>query len=894
MLSWAGLAGLVGLCGLVSPSASAASPTLRGGGGVVEVPPASSAAPLLGHRYAYSFRTGDLGNLRVDAYSPRMFRVRWSPSDVVDRPSIALRKSPHSSWPFACALVETPESYIVRTAEAEVRVSRSGLLRVDFWDLRSGEPVSLGEGMYYDGSYRPEDDQSYLTSPRQLGLPSGYRIREARNAPLGECYLGLGDWGGPLNRRGSTLQFWNEDAWGWRERRNPKYTTLPVYHAVSPMHNSHRYSLFLHSPSRSLFDMASTSPDTLWFQVSSGDMDYFMVVGGGVSLAGAMRELSWLTGPTALLPKWAYGYHMSKFTYSQSEIEEMVTEHRARRIPLSAVFIDLDYMDQGPSISDTEWFLVQFKWGPAYPRPKDLTAMLRNDGIGSVVMVEPFLTDEDPKFSVAESNGWFVRNPDGTPCLVDLWCAERAGWVDYTSPSASAWWRSELASFVGEYGLWGVWNDLNETADKGRIPLGALYDMGETGGSRTARRASPPPPPHRLHQWAKALYALYNARTSYEAQRVVYPSHRPYVLSRGAFPGLQRWAASWSGDNLSNPDHLRCNIRVGTSVGISGLSNYGHDVGGFSGNPSPEVMERWQEWAVFSPSMRNHYSKQSPAREIYRFRQDSAGRLAGTVLQRYYLLPTLYSLARAAAETGWPLNAPVPAVFPSDPVTYYANENDIMLGRSILAAPVVEPGETTRLVYLPAVEGGWFSLWEESRYGSGWHSVPAPLGRSPAFVRAGGFMAVDPRPMSAARPWGREVLEWKNIEVHAWPGAGGHFWVYDDDGMTGLDYPDPARMSVRVSGIKAGDRWVLSLASDAPLGERTLDLVLRGLGAQPSSVRVDGEEVPVSDGSVARVSLASRDRPLSVVVEVDGVSMVPSADGQPARPKAPPPSLESD
>lgn len=850
------------------------------------MPAATTAAEMGDNFVAYSFQTGEMGFLRVDIYSPSMVRVRWSPEEIVDRPSISLRQSPGSSWTSFSELGETPESYVVSTEDLEVKISRQGRLRVDFFDRKTGEPLSLGEGIYYDMLYRPELDPSYQTSPKKLALPSGYRVRMVMKAPLGECYLGLGDWGGPLNRRGSALQFWNEDAWGWPELRNPKYTTMPVYHAISPKSPSHKYTLFLHNPSRSMFDMASSSPDYLWFQVSSGDLDYFMVAGGGNSLVGSMKELAWLTGPAALLPKWAYGYHMSKFTYTQSEVEEMVKVHRAHRIPLSAVFIDMDYMDQTPSITDEDWFLVQFKWGPAYPRPQELISALWEDGIGSVVMVEPFVTDEDPKFSVAVDRGWFVRRPDGEPCLIDLWCAERAGWVDYTSPSAAAWWQSELSSFVKEYGLSGVWNDLNETADRGRIPLGALYDMGEGFASLQGRPANQEFPPHRLHQWVKSLYALYNARTSYEAQRAVHPTRRPYVLSRGVFPGLQRWAASWSGDNRSDPDHLRCNIRVGTSMGISGQSNYGHDVGGFSGHPTPEVMERWQEWAVFSPSMRNHYSKHSPPREVYQFPGETSRRLAETILQRYYLLPTLYSLARSSSATGWPMNAPVPSVFPGDPTTYYANENDIMLGRSILVSPVVVPGEISRTVYLPAIEGGWFSLWGEKRYGPGWHKVPAPLGKSPSFVRAGGFLVVDPRPLGASRPWGREVLEWENLELQAWPGSSGHFWIYDDDGVTGLDYPDPSRVSIKVHGSYAGGRWVLRITSDAPLGKKSLTVVFRGLASPPSAVRVNGEDIPAALTSSPRVLLEATPQPLSVLVEVDGVAVLPAALGQ----EGPPPT----
>ncbi len=767
---------------------------------------------------------------------------------------------------------------MIQTDTSELKISRKGRLQVDLYDRATGNKLCGGVGVFYDPSYSPLEDPSYKTSKKKLEPPSGYKIRSVKASPLGEAYLGLGDWAGPVNRRSATLQFWNEDAWGWGEFRNPKYTTLPIYHAISPTAPYHRYSLFLNNPSRSLFDMSSQKPDQLWFQVSTGILDYFLIAGCGDSLDLAMRSLSELTGFPALLPKWGYGYHMSKFTYTEKEIDTLVTAHQALRVPLSAVFIDMDYMDQTPSVNDREWELIQFKWGPAYPTPARLISSLWDMGIGTVVMVEPFVTDEDPKFTEAESSGWFVRRPDGTPCLHDIWCAERIGWIDYTAPGARQWWSWRLSDFLKEYGPAGIWNDLNETADKGRIPLDAIYAMGQDIPPRPRPKDISGVPWERRHAYVKSLYSIFNARTSYENLKFVKPFRRPYVLSRGAFPGLQRYAASWSGDNVASEDHLRCNIRSGTSVGISGLSNFGHDVGGFSGSPTPEVMERWQEWAVFSPSMRNHYSKESDAREIYKFPPENATRLEGTVLQRYYILPLLYSLAYQASHSGWPINAPVPAVFPGELATYSKNENDIMVGQDMLVAPVVEVNSTTRTVHLPEVEGGWFSFWGDERYTPGHCSIPAPLGRAPAFVRAGAIVPVYPRALSPERVWGREATEWDQVEIHAWPGAHGYFEYFDDDGVTSLDHPTTSRVRVQIGSQPAGRGWVITLRSDQPLGKRRITLILRGLKSPPRDILVHRPGSPPTRHSGVRIDIPQSPNPLSVVVEVPRIQPLDPTD----------------
>ncbi len=801
-----------------------------------------------------------------------MVRVRWSPSPAISTEALDshILRPLASFWPVSSSLDESEEYYSVKTSELEVRITKSGRLRVDFYDLRRKILLSTDESIEYDGFYLPSLDPTYeISRAGNMPPPVGFAVKNTRSAPMGECYLGLGDWGGPLDRRTAIIQHWNEDAWAWSELRNPKYTSMPIFHALDSQHGGHIYSIFLNNPSRTMFDMCSSDPVKLSFQVSVGALDYFFVGSSDGRLSGPMKELGSLTGMPAFLPKWGYGYHMSKFTYTQSELTEMVSRHREASIPLSAVFVDLDYMDQLPSTTDNEWQLVQFKWGPAYPSPAPMIESLLEEGISTVVIVEPFVTDEDPKFFHAEERGFFVRDERGRPCYTDLWCAERAGWIDYTKPSAAAWWIGELSEFMSNYRVSGVWNDLNETADKGKIPLTAVYSMGEADRSSKIS-------PDRRHSSVKNIYAIYNTKASYAASEKADPSSRPFVLSRGAFPGIQKWAAGWSGDNLSSEDHLRCNIRVGTSMGISGMSNFGHDIGGFSGVPSAEVMERWQEWAVYTPLMRNHYSKQSKPREFYRFPPETASRLASTILQRYYLLPTIYSLAWSASQTGWPIAAPVPAVFPEDKKTYTSNENDIMLGESILAAPVVKVGDRSRRVYLPATPGGWFSFWEEEAWSPGDQIVQAQMGRAPAFARAGAIIPVAAKMTSAARPWGRGAVKWDNqMEIHVWPGAFGRFTIYDDDGKTPLHSGDRYRIEVGVVTQNAGNRWIISLDSRQPMRNRDWKVVLRGLKSPPSRIRVNGAEVEVSEKLPPSIDIPKGKFPLGVIVEIDSPDIVP-------------------
>ena len=75
--------------------------------------------------------------------------------------------------------------------------------------------------------------------------------------------------------------------------------------------------------------------------------------------------------------------------------------------------------------------------------------------------------------------------------------------------------------------------------------------------------------------------------------------------------------------------------------------------------------------------------------------------------------------------------------FPDDS-SCFADCDDFMLGDALLVAPVVQPGATTRDVYLPAGPTAWFDFHTGARYDAGCvHTVAAPLYSLPLFARAG-------------------------------------------------------------------------------------------------------------------------------------------------------------
>jgi alpha-glucosidase len=89
--------------------------------------------------------------------------------------------------------------------------------------------------------------------------------------------------------------------------------------------------------------------------------------------------------------------------------------------------------------------------------------------------------------------------------------------------------------------------------------------------------------------------------------------------------------------------------------------------------------------------------------------------------------------------------------FPHDPRCY--DENDgLMVGAALLAAPVVEPGHDSRAVYLPS-GADWYDFWSGKIFvGGEWATLPAPPTQPPLLARAGSAIAINRAEQHFAKP----------------------------------------------------------------------------------------------------------------------------------------------
>ena len=742
------------------------------------------------------FRFAAGGLIRIDMLATDLVRLRISPTGVLSsRVSGAISGLP---LPAGAAVYDTSSATYLLSHEAAVIVRKAPfqifVLRPDGSPVLRGVPSGVGW-----------DAESGLVTARF-------------EAPAGERYFGLGLRGGPLDRRGRQILMMNVDRIAIGELDDPQYQSIPFYYGLI---DGRAHGVFVDSPAVPFFDLDSAGTGVTSVGAMEGELDCYVIA--GPAMWRVAHAYASLTGFPALPPAWSLGYHQSRFGYrSQQEFLDLAAAFRSYRIPADALHFDLYYLDR----------LQAFTWDPVtFPNPWLMNATLGAWGFKSVAIVDPVVRTDDRLHPYLAAAGHFVADVDAAPIVNSIFYGV-VSWLDFTKRAAADWYRNTLASFLTT-GISGVWNDLNEPAQNA-MPE-AIYDF--DGERRTDRQA-------------RNLYALREVALSYDAQLQARPNVRPWVLSRGGYAGIQRYAATWSGDRLSSFEALRISVQMSASMGLSGAPQFGHDIGGFLGSPSPELFIRWLEFGSFTPFFRNHAMNWSDPREPWRFGQPYLGLARQVIEERYRLLPYMYSLFESASRIGQPVVAPTVFHYPDDAGTY-TQDTDFMLGPMLLVAPVVREGDTTRTVYLPGGDR-WTDVRTETTYGGGqWVTVPAPLGAIPVFAREGAIV-----PRGPVRQFtGERVPEFLSVDVY--PGPDASFTLYEDDGVS-FDYRHGAFLRTRIAKTASAGvtRLEIERTEGAWMPPPRPWLLTFHAHAVPSAVDLNGTPLPFTPSSAGLESLA--------------------------------------
>jgi alpha-glucosidase len=631
----------------------------------------------------------------------------------------------------------------------------------------------------------------------------------------GEHIYGLGERTGGLDRRGSSYTCWNTDAYdatdgGWSPDADPLYQCVPFY--VS-LRDGIATGVFTDITYRSTFDVGAGDPEALAIAADGGPMDQYIVA--GPSFAEVLDRYTRLTGRPPLPPRWSLGFHQSRWGWEDAAaVTDVADGFRARGLPLDAVWLDIQHMDGFRS----------WTWDPAtFPDPAALVGALAADGVHTVTIVDPGIK-VDPGWAPYDEGlaGDYFLTDAGEPWVGTVWPGD-AVFPDFTSAEVRSWWGGLAATDVG-YGVAGVWLDMNEPADLtlGTVP-NSLVANGNGDGTTTMEK---------VHN----VYALEEAAATFDGLLSAAPDHRPFLLTRAGFAGIQRYAATWTGDAPSTWDTLSGTLPMLLGMGLSGEPWVGSDVGGYSGGATAELYARWMQLGGLSPFFRAHLTEGVADQYPWSFGTEVEDISRDVLDLRSSLLPYLYSLALAASTTGAPPLRPLVWDYPLD-----ANVADLgdeaLLGPWLLVAPITTESATSRDVYLPA--GRWFEL-ATGAITDGPATVTVadvPLGALPVYVRAG---AIVPRgPVMAST----DAAPVDPLTLEVYPTADATtFTVYEDAG-DGFDYATGAYSAVTwtLQGTSTGATLTASERDGSFVPDaRTLRVRVRRVDVEPTEVRRDG------------------------------------------------------
>lgn len=662
-------------------------------------------------------------------------------------------------------------------------------------------------------------DWKYSLAEKGRGI-----LHEALAFPHEKIY-GLGEKSGFLEKSQRRFIMRNQNALGYNARRtDPLYLNFPFYICWHPGVQA-AYGLLYDNLSTSRFYLNQRFGNFAGrrvYQAEDGDLDLYFIF--GPSIAEVVEKLTCLTGRPALPPKYSLGYLAAGMNYLEGEDAAEKPDEFLENLHEHEIPCDLFHLASGYSKGADKKRHV-FTWDrQRFLDPKKIIDKFHRRGIKVVASIKPTLSPVHPQYGALKASNAFIRNArDGEPVEV-LFAGEKTSFLDFTNTKVWDWWQAAAAAELLDKGVDGLWHDDNEF----EYPDGAqCHGFGK------------PLPGGML----RPVQALLMAQASREAQQRARPNERPFTLSRSGCPGLQRYAQTWTGHNTADWNTLRFNIPMGLGLGLSGMPNYGHAVGGFFGRQTDaELFLRWVQQGIFMPRFCiDSWRVDGSASEPW-MHPEVLPYIREAIHLRYRLMPYLYSLCHEMAQSGQPIQRPLVYAFPEDPRC--AEESfAYMFGPNLLVATVLRSRVKKWKVYLP--EGGcWFDYWSGNAWEGGQRiDLPVTLESIPLFVPEGGMI-----------PLGRVV---KRVgagaddlrQVRCFPSECGasEFRLYEDDGIS-LEYRkgkfsivritmEANAREVRVSAQMEADGFELPYQNiDVLLPQtETRRIVTEGLCRQPGS-----------------------------------------------------------
>ncbi|MBE9212004.1 alpha-glucosidase [Plectonema cf. radiosum LEGE 06105] len=615
-----------------------------------------------------------------------------------------------------------------------------------------------------------------------------YAIIQAIEKPATAKYIGFGEQGGKsLSKNTEQVNYFNFDNMRYRQvynvgpldNREPLYHSDPFFLEFNGVPNEDSvYGIYIDNPAQVLVDIGYANSGRYMFGTRFGDLDYYFFLGN--TAAEILDGFTSIVGRSRLKPRYSLGYHQGCYGYEKrSDLEWVVQKYRNYGIPLDGLHIDVDVQNNYQTFTINE---------QKFPDPKRMFAWLKEKGIKCSTNITPIISNKDPNYQTykegLENNHFVLDKRHNAEQTASWWYQDYSGGGEYFNPpnrpnyndgkpytgevfygnpqgfdlgtpghypdlgrsEVREWWGKQY-KYLFEMGLEFVWQDMTTPAirptrgDMRSFPFRLLVTDDFLSDEPSKQTPF-------IKMWNLYSYNLHKA--TYHGLNCLaenFPdtlgerkNKRNFIVGRGSFTGMHRFAALWTGDNSSSWDFLKMNVAQVISLGMCGMSICGQDIGGFEAEndsqhwAGPELLMRWTAVGAFLPWFRNHYMRkgrkefQEPFMYEEWFNQYKGGNLPEPQEQyrmvlpvskyyielRYRLLQLFYDAMFENCLNGKPICRPMFLNDPQDKSLYNDKieflDDQFFVGRDLLVAPILDQENNCRGkrdIYLPT-NSNWY------------------------------------------------------------------------------------------------------------------------------------------------------------------------------------------
>ncbi|WP_432667542.1 glycoside hydrolase family 31 protein [Wukongibacter baidiensis] len=648
---------------------------------------------------------------------------------------------------------------------------------------RFGSPIQT-DAVVLEGHEIDSEKPKYFTIEDNEDFKLKYKM------DIKDQVFGLGENQKGINKRGGIFEsYCTDDA-----VHTPDKKSLYGAHNFLIVHGVQKFGLFIDYPGRVRFDIGFTNKDEIEITIDDKNLDLYII--NGDSIREIVNKFLKIIGKSYVPPKWAFGFQQCRWSYVDAgEVEEVAESFIKYDIPCDSIYLDIDYMEDFKDFTISE---------ERFPDFKDFVKGIKNKGFRLIPIIDAGVKIEEDYDIYEEGieNEYFCVDEDGSPFVAAVWPG-KVHFPDFLNRDARKWFGYKY-KVLTDCGIEGFWNDMNEPAifyterglqeaidlvenskDK-NLNIYSYFELTDCFKGLLNNHEDYKSFYHNMdgklvnHDSVHNLYGYNMTRAAADGFKEIDTNKRFLIFSRASYVGMHRYGGIWTGDNYSWWEHILLNMKMMPSLNMCGFLYSGADTGGFSGDVNAELLIRWTQFSIFTPLFRNHSAMGTRKQEPYAFDIESVDIMRETIRLRYALLPYIYSEYMKAARNQDVYFAPL--LFEYDDKYSKHVENQLLVGDSLMIAPVYEENAVGRYVWLPEE----MLLWKVSNYkeralevmDKGHHFIDIDINETPLFVRKNKMIIFGNHANNV------DKLETLEMNIVAFVDNRAVYTYYDDDGMT--------------------------------------------------------------------------------------------------------------